>query len=136
MAEYARAHGEIRALGADVVALSVDSAERSAALREELGLPFPILSDGSRRVVREWDLYNPKEMGGIAIPAVFVIGPDRRVRFRSIDGTARRVSTLGVVGFLRGAAQVPSRSALRPGLREFARAIGNAIRRGARTPHG
>ena len=47
---------EIRALGADVAALSVDSAERSAALRAELRLPFPILGDTARRVVREWEL--------------------------------------------------------------------------------
>lgn len=134
MAEYARAHVEIRALGAEVAALSVDSAPRSAGLRAQLALPFPILGDESRRVVREWDLYNPKEMGGIAIPAVFVIGPDRRVRYRSIDATVRRVSTAGVVGFLRGAAAPPSRAAVRAGVREFARALGNALRRGARTP--
>jgi hypothetical protein len=87
-------------------------------------------------VVREWDLYNPKELGGIAVPAVFVIDPDRLVRYRSIDSTVRRVSAADVVGFLRGAAQAPSRSTLRPGLRGFARAIANAVRRGARTPEG
>ena len=125
---------EIRALGADVAALSVDSTERSAALREQLLLPFPILSDSTRRVVREWGLYNPKEMGGIAVPAVFVIDPDRRVRYLSIDSTTRRVSAADVLGFLRGSAQPPSRSAVRAGLRDFARALANAIRRGARTP--
>jgi peroxiredoxin len=134
LAEYAGVIREIRALGADVAALSVDSAERSAVLREELRLPFPILGDTRRRVVREWDLYNPKEMGGIAVPAVFVIDPDRQVRFRSIDSTARRVSAAGALGFLRGAEQAPMRSVVRPGLRDFARAFSNAIRRGARTP--
>jgi len=135
LAEYGRAHDEIRALGASVSALSVDAAARSEALRAQLGLPFPILGDSTRRVVREWDLYNPKEMGGIAVPAVFVIGPDRRVRYCSIDSTAKRVDTSGVLSFLRGAERAPARSTVRPGLPEFARALANAIRRGLRTPH-
>ena len=136
MAEYARDHDAIRAAGADVVALSVDSPERSEALRAELGLRFPILSDASRRVVRAWDLYNPREMGGIAVPAVFVIGPDQVVRYCSIDATRDRVSTEGVLRFLRGEAPPASlrRERVRAGLRDFARAIANAMRRGLRTP--
>ena len=73
-------------------------------------------------------------MGGLAVPAVFVIDPDRQVRFRSIDSTVRRVSAADVLGFLRGSSRAPSRSALRPGLRDFARSLANTIRRGARTP--
>ena len=134
MAEYARTDVAIRAAGANVAALSVDSPDRSQAVRDQLGLPFPILSDSARRVVREWDLYNPKEQGGIAIPAVFVIGTDRRVRWRSIDRTAARVSADGVLGFLRGDPAPAERARVRAGPREFARAIANAIRRGLRTP--
>ena len=137
MAEYARDYDLIRAAGADVVALSVDSAERSEALRAQLGLRFPNLCDPARAVVRAWDLYNPKEMGGIAIPAVFVIGPDRLVRYRSIDATRTRVSTEGVLRFLRGEAPAetirPTR--VRARLGDFARGIANAVRRGLRTPH-
>ena len=134
--EYARVHPEIRALGADVVALSVDSPARSAALRAQLALPFPILSDSAREAVRAWDLYNAKERGGIAIPAVFVIGPDRRVRWRSIDRTAQRVSAAaGVLAFLRGAEPAGGRRIVLPRLCDFARAVANTIGRGARTPH-
>jgi len=136
LAEYARDYESIRSANADVVALSVDSAPRSEAVRAQLGLRFPILCDPARAVVRAWDLYNPKEMGGIAIPAVFVIGPDRRVRYRSIDTTRTRVNTDGVLHFLRGDASAETiRPALiRAGLGNFARAIGNALRHGLRTP--
>jgi len=127
-------HEAIRAAGADVAALSVDSPERSQAVRDQLRLPFPILSDAARRVVRAWDLYNAKEQGGIAIPAVFVIGTDRRVRYCSVDRTATRVATDGVLGFLRGDAAPAARTRVRAGPREFARAIGNMIRRGVKTP--
>jgi peroxiredoxin len=135
LAEYQRNAGAIRNAGASIVALSVDSAERSEAVRRELGLSFPILCDTSRTVVRAWDLYNPREMGGIAIPAVFVIGPDLRVRYRSIDRTRERVSTDGVLAFLRGDArsETLARTPIRAGLKEFARAFSNALRRGPKT---
>ena len=135
MAEYERNAAAIRNAGASIVALSVDSAERSEGVRRELGLSFPILCDTSRTVVRAWDLYNPREMGGIAIPAVFVIGTDLRVRYRSIDSTRERVSTDGVLAFLRGDARPESleRTPIRAGLGEFARAISNSIRRGPKT---
>ena len=136
MAEYQRNAAVIGTAGASIVALSVDSAERSEGVRRELGLSFPILCDTSRKVVQAWDLYNPREMGGIAIPAVFVIGPDLRVRYRSIDSTRERVSTAGVLAFLRGNArsEMLERTPIRAGLREFARAFSNAIRRGPKTP--
>jgi len=136
LAEYARSHEAIRATGAHVVALSVDAPERSEALRAELALPFPILSDASRTVVRAWDLYNPLEMGGIAVPAVFVIGADQVIRYRSIDTTRARVTSDGVLRFLRGDAMAASvrRERVRAGLRDFARALANAMRRGLRTP--
>jgi peroxiredoxin len=136
LAEYARNYSAIRAAGADVAALSVDSAERSAALIEQLSLPFPILGDVSRAVVQAWDLYNPREMGGIAVPAVFVIDPDLCVRWRSADTTRNRVSADNVLRFLRGETDAESlaRSRVSAGLGDFARAAGNAMRRGAKTP--
>ena len=118
--------------------MSVDSPARSAAVRADLGLRFPILSDAARSVVRAWDLYNPKEMGGIAVPAVFVLEPDRRIRYRSIDTTRARVQTDGVLGLLRGDTGAASmlRVNVRVGFGDFARAIANALRRGLRTPQG
>lgn len=136
MAEYANAQDAIRAAGAELVALSVDSPARSEALRSELRLRFPILCDAAREVVLAWDLHNPREMGGIAIPAVFVIGPDGIIRYRSIDTTHARVHVDGVLGFLRDAANagVIERKRVRVGLRDFARAAANVLRRGLRTP--
>lgn len=136
MAEYGRNEAAIRAAGASLVGLSVDAPERSEGVRRELGLSFPILCDTSRAAVRAWELYNPREMGGIAIPAVFVIGPDLRVRYRSIDTTRDRVSTDGVLGYLRGnpRPETLERTRIHAGLREFARAFSNAVRRGLKTP--
>jgi peroxiredoxin len=132
LTEYQQHYAAIRGAGADVVALSVDEPARSQAVRAQLGLEFPILSDPSRTVVRAWDLYNAKEFGGIAIPAVFVIGADLRVRYRSIDATAKRVATDGVLRFLRGEPAPNGRTSVGVRFGDFVRAFGNAIRRGGR----
>ena len=136
MAEYNEHHAAIQAAGADVVALAVDPPNRSAAVRTQLGLQFPILCDTARVVARDWDLYNAKEMGGIAVPAVFIIGADRRVKYRSIDTTSLRVSIEGVLPFLQGQRNktLLERRAVRPGVRNLARAIVNVILRGMRAP--
>jgi peroxiredoxin len=134
LTEYAAQQSAIRAAGADIVALSVDDPAHSAALRAQLGLEFPILCDTGRVVVRAWDLYNAREHGGIAVPAVFVIDPDRRVRYRSIDTTAARVRTDGVLQFLQSGAPPAGRTAIWPRIGDWARAFGNAIRRNTRSP--
>ncbi len=80
---------------------SVDPPEVSQALRTSLSLPFPILCDTEHRVVRDWEIYNSQEKGGIAKPAVFVIDSDRVVRFASVDGVAKRVQAAEIVSLLR-----------------------------------
>jgi peroxiredoxin len=141
LAEYRDALAHIAALDAGVVALSVDAADRSEALRRSLRLPYPLLGDSGRRVIEEWSLFNRAEMGGIAYPAVFVIDRDLTVRYRSLDRTASRVSTDDVVAFLaerpdataRPAAR-PRRRIVRPRLAEFALALRNMLRYGMKSP--
>ena len=124
----------LRAAGAEVVALAVDDPARSEPLRREMRLPFPILCDTRREVVRAWGLYNPKEHGGIAYPAVFVIDRDRIVRWRSLDRTATRVRTDAVLRFLEEGHVPPPRRVVLPRLRDFVRALRNWITRGGTTP--
>ena len=64
-------------LGGDAVAVSVDSAERNAAMVQRWRLPFPIVSDpGGLIVMRPLDLWNPSERDGIGWPAIVLFGPD------------------------------------------------------------
>ena len=83
-----------------VVALSVDPPERSAGFREEAKLPFELLCDPDREVVKLYHLLNPHEHDGIAYPAIFVIDPEGRVRYRSLDRTVSRVKLAEVLAFL------------------------------------
>lgn len=74
--------------GADVVAVSVDSPGRNAALAARWQVPFPILSDpGGVEVMQPLDLWSPEERGGIGWPAIVLFAPDGREirRFRARD---------------------------------------------------
>jgi len=126
----------LRAAGAGVVALAVDDPARSEPLRREMRLPFPILCDTRREVVRAWGLFNPAEHGGIAYPAVFVVDPDRVVRWRSLDRTAARVSTGAVLRFLLEGRPPPAPRRVIPRPGDFVRALRNWIGRGGTTPTG
>lgn len=136
MAEYRDSWEALRAAGAEVVALAVDDAARSEPLRREMRLPFPILCDTRREVVRAWGLFNPAEHGGIAYPAVFVIDQERVVRWRSLDRTAARVSTGAVLRFLLEGRPPPAPRRVIPRLGDFVRALRNWIGRGGTTPVG
>ena len=110
-----------------MAAVSVDAPDKSEALRVELSLPFPILCDTERNVVKDWGVYNSRERGGIAMPAIFVIDRDRMVSYVSVDAVAIRVTVAEVVSLLRSAAKArPVRRRIHfPRLSDWVRAIRN-----------
>jgi peroxiredoxin len=132
LAEYRDLYPSFRAAVANLVAISVDAPEKSESVKQELRLPFSILSDSERRVVREWGIYNPREKGGIAKPAVFILAPDRTVRFASVDEVASRVPATEIwrrvseQDFIEPA----ERKTLIPGPAAFFRALRNALQWG------
>lgn len=130
LTEYQRHFADFEASGAGVVAVSVDEPGRSAALRRRLGLAFPILCDVDRRVARAWELYNPAEMGGVFLPATFVVAPDLTVRFAATERMTRRFGAAEVLAFHRGQG-APSTRALFPGPRQVALAVWNVATAGA-----
>jgi peroxiredoxin len=133
LAEYRDVYPALRAAGANLVAISVDSPKKSETVRRELHLPFPILSDSQRRIVREWGIYNSSEKGGIAKPAVFILAPDRTVRFASVDQVASRVPAAEILRRLseENFDSSAHRKAVMPGPATFVRAIRNVIKMGA-----
>ena len=62
-------------IGADVYGISVDSPFVTARFREDLDIPFPILSDFNRTVSRQYDVLHEDLMGlqGVSKRACFVI---------------------------------------------------------------
>ena len=139
MAEYRNRYAELSSLGLGLVALSVDEPMRSRAFSQQLDLPFPLLCDPDRKVVRAYELLNTKEKGGIAFPATFVLDRERTVRFRSLDRTASRVNLDALFEFLhRGLDSEPpakpARTRLVPRFGDFLKVTRNALRYGTRSP--
>lgn len=93
------------------------------ALRLQLG--FPLLSDPEQVAIRAWNVRNPDEFGGIAIPAT--IGVDRAgiVRFSSVDRKVTRVRSEELLAFAvdRTTHGSPKRRAMLPTIPQLADAI-------------
>lgn len=135
MADYREQDAAIRAAGAKLVAISVDGPEKSQAVRDGLRLPFAILCDTQRTVVREWGVYNAREKGGIAKPAVFILDRGRIVRCVSVDEVSSRVPASEIVRALREGNQFsPARRTVIPRPGNFFSATRNSIRFGPRQP--
>ncbi len=68
----------IAAAGAEVIAVSVDSEERNAAMFERWPTPHvQYVSDpGGEQYLKPLELFNPEDRGGIALPALLVLGAD------------------------------------------------------------
>jgi peroxiredoxin len=131
LADYRKHYQDIRAAGASVVAISVDQPEQSEALRLELSLPFPILCDTERCVVKGWGIYNSREKGGIAQPAVFLVDSHRLVRYSAVDTVATRVPASEMVRLLQTMAEPQSvrRRVHIPRWDQWLRAIHHIVRR-------
>ncbi len=140
MADYSEHLEDLRAAGAELVAISVDDAARTEPVRQELGIKFPLLCDTSREVVKKYGLLNSGEKGGIALPASFVIDRERVVRFRALEAVASRVSVDQLLELVRELGRgvepktKPRNSGVFPGLM-FLRATMNAMRHGVRSPN-
>jgi peroxiredoxin len=131
LADYREHYLEIRSAGASVVAVSVDAPDESEALRVRLALPFAILCDTERRVIRDWGIYNSGEKGGIAKPAVFIIDASHVVRYAAVDTVVRRVPAAEIVSLLQNAAeeQPVRRKVYVPRFSEWKSAIRKIIQR-------
>ena len=83
--------GEIRALGADILAVAVTATFSQQAFAESLGVDFPLLSDWDREVCAAYGVqYNVwKGHRGLAKRSVFVIDRTGTVRYRWVTDDAQ-----------------------------------------------
>lgn len=70
-------------------------------------LPFNLLCDENKEVIRLYHLLNPHEHGGISYTAVFIIKKSAVIGFRSLDRTANRVQMNAVISYLDQLAKDP-----------------------------
>lgn len=122
MADFRDHYDTVRAAGFDVAAVSVDPPRTAALLQAELYIPFDLLCDTDRAVIRAWDLLNEHEHGGIPIAAVVAVGQERKVLARSLDTMTRQVAPKDFLTALDSADLAPPpRRFLLPRLFEYLR---------------
>jgi len=83
---------DLRAAGAEVLAVCIDSVEQNAKVVDKLQLDYPILSDSELIAIDRFGLRHEEgEMEGkdIARPAVFVLDRDGIVRWRALTDNWR-----------------------------------------------
>jgi len=81
--------------------LSIDTPRQSQAVVSEMMLPFDLLCDVDKKVIELYNLVNSFEHGGIARPAIFIINPDGKICYRSLDDKVYRVDLTHVLNFLK-----------------------------------
>jgi glutaredoxin-dependent peroxiredoxin len=84
---------EIRALGADVLAVAVTATFAQQAFAEQLGVDFPLLSDWEREVCTAYGVRYERwrEHSGVAKRSVFLIDRGGIVRYRWVSDDALQV---------------------------------------------
>jgi peroxiredoxin len=107
LADFRDHYDAISAAGFDLAAISVDPPRTAALLQAELYIPYDLLCDTDRTVIKAWDLLNEHEREGIPIPAVLGVGQGRTVLARSLDTMTRQVGPQDFLAVLESADPVP-----------------------------
>ena len=78
---------QLKALGAQVLGISLDSVESHARFAEKHGLPFPLLSDAEAAVAKTYDTYWSLGPIRFARRHTFIIDPEGRIAkiYREVD---------------------------------------------------
>lgn len=93
--------------GGRLLAVSVDPPARSRQVVERFKLPFPILSDESREVIRTYGLVHKgggPDGSDIAVPTLMLVGADGRILWeRSAPNVMDRMAPADVLAAARAA---------------------------------
>lgn len=94
-----KVYSEVLAQGGELLAVSPQTVETNAGLRERRDLSFPILADADLAVIHAWGLFNdldPKERQ-IPYPATYVIAQDGSIFWAHLGIETRDRPTVGEV---------------------------------------
>ncbi|OCC15582.1 Alkyl hydroperoxide reductase protein C [Dissulfuribacter thermophilus] len=122
MAAVAAKYDELKELGVEVLAMSVDSMfvhkmwnDNELSKMVEGGIPFPMLSDGGGRVGTIYGVYDSE--AGVDVRGRFIIDPDGVVQGyevlsppvgRNIEETLRQIKAFQLVRESKGTEATPS----------------------------
>ena len=89
-------YANIRAAGAELIAISSDNEGDTKRTVQNHGLKFPVLADKDREVI---NTYNVIDTGNdrIARPAAYIVQKDGTIAWKSLDTKAARVPTAEIL---------------------------------------
>jgi peroxiredoxin len=101
---------DLATLSATIVGVSVDTFFALKAWADAQRVPFPLLSDFNKTVIREYGVVNEDMIGlkEIAKRAVFVIDRDRTIRHREVLDDARLEPDYAAIRSAVGALAAPA----------------------------
>ena len=83
--KLAKRQSELDRLGVRLVAISVDTAADSKALRERLGVSFPLVHDEGARVAEAYGVAMKNQE--LAVPATILVGADGVIAWQYVGET-------------------------------------------------
>lgn len=88
---------QLKALGAQVLGISLDSTDSHARFAEKHGLPFPLLSDADATVTKSYGAYRALGPLRFARRHTFIINPEGRIAkiYRSVNPDGHSVEVIG-----------------------------------------
>ncbi|MCH7607290.1 MAG: peroxiredoxin family protein [Chloroflexi bacterium] len=99
--ELEAAYADIRASGAQLLAISVDSVDDARAMAEHAGASFPVLSDADRVVSTAYGLFDLLS-DGVSAPATLIVDHDGNLAASHVGTSITdRVPAETIVEFLR-----------------------------------
>jgi len=83
LGELSEYNEQLKAVDAQVMAISTDDLSKAMLIVERLDLPFPILYDPSADVVSQYGVYNLLR-DGLATPSTFIIDKNGVIRWKYV----------------------------------------------------
>jgi len=95
---------KIRALGAEVLGISLDSAESHAEFAKKHGLPFPLLADTQAVTAEAYGTLTSMGPVKYAKRHTFIVGPDGKLAkiYRDVDPKVHSAEIIAELGRLSG----------------------------------
>ncbi len=90
--ELQQNYEKIQAAGSELFAISSENVALTQKTVENHGLTYPVLSDNKKETIIAYNVLDPYDTR-IARPAAYIITPDGKVAWKSLDSAGARVPT-------------------------------------------
>lgn len=94
--ELQQNYEKIQDTGAELFAISSENVALTQRTAENHGLKYPVLSDNKKEMIIAYNVLDPYDTR-IARPAAYIITPDGKVAWKSLDTAGARVPTATIL---------------------------------------